>query len=103
MQDSPRSMSYRGAGAAAASTPHAADTSATTPPGQAQGTSMLDRGADDDDDVEREINERVSAALEELRRDRQPKLDMQARCIERYKQTREELLQRKQQMEQLLA
>ena len=43
------------------------------------------------DDLEHEIRERVKVALEALRKEKQPKLDMQARCIAKYRATRDEL------------
>ena len=51
-------------------------------------------------DLEDEIKARVQVALEALRKEKQPKLDMQARCIAKYRATRDELQQRKTQMEQ---
>ena len=40
--------------------------------------------------------------MEQLRLEKQPKIDMQTRCIAKYRQTREDLEHRKAQLEQLL-
>ena len=55
---------------------------------------MMQDGEMNDESValDEEIHMRVQAALEELRRERQPKLDMQARCIAKQRAIREELL-----------
>ena len=49
--------------------------------------------------LDEEIHMRVQGALEELRRERQPKLDMQARCIAKQRAIREELLNMKANLE----
>lgn len=46
-------------------------------------------------ELDEEIRKKVQVALEALRKEKQPKLDMQARCIAKYRATREELTQRK--------
>ena len=40
-------------------------------------------------DVENQIRHKVEEALEALRKQKEPKIDMQARCITRYRQTSE--------------
>ena len=51
--------------------------------------------SNDDDgvpnDLESEIQQRVKVALDALRKEKQPKLDMQARSIAKYRATRDQL------------
>ena len=53
-------------------------------------------------EIEREIQERVEVALKQLREEKQPKIDEQQRQINDLRQRRDELRERKAQMEALL-